>query len=179
MIPCTATRVVLNTHEKLNEQVLQRIREKVVTCAQSHPQAIEKRLTELDQEWDTDRLMETTAALTMLVGIGLAAAFSPWWMLLAAVAGVCLLSHGLFGWDPLLPMYRGWGVRTSLEIDYERYTLKVLRGDFQNLSHFATPDDRDAITRMEGEGGPVQECPHARNAADHVVVEEALAAASK
>jgi len=179
MIPSTTTRVLLNTHEKLNEQVRQRIREKVVNCAQSHPQSLEKRLVELDQEWDTDRFMETWAALTMLVGIGLAAAFSPWWLLLAAAAGVCLFTHALFGWDPLLPLYRGWGIRTSLEIDYERYTLKVLRGDFQNLCHFMTPDDRDAITRMEGEGGPVQECSHTRDASDHVVVEEALAAASK
>src|SRR5438093_1357880 len=122
MIPSTTTRVLLNTHESLNEQVQQRIRDKVAQCAQAHPQVIEQRLAELDREWDTDRVMETVAALVVLAGVGLGAALSHWWLLLAGAASVCLLSHGLLGWDPLLPLYRGWGLRTSLEIDYERYT---------------------------------------------------------
>src|ERR1043166_7975260 len=142
MIPSTTTRVLLNTHEKLNEQVQQRIRDKVAQCAQSNPQAIERRLEELDHEWDTDRVMETVSALVTLAGVGLAAALGPWWLLLAGVSALCLLTHALFGWDPLLPLYRGWGIRTSLEIDYERYALKVLRGDFQHLTCFTTPDDR-------------------------------------
>jgi len=179
MIPSTTMRVALNTHETLNEQVRQRIREQVVKCAQSHPQAIEERLGELDHEWDTDRVMETVAALVVMAGVGLTATFGLWWLLLAGGAGLCLLSHGLFGWDPLLPLYRGWGIRTSLEIDFERYALKVLRGDFHNLSHFSTPDDREAIARLEGEGGPALDSQPSLDAGDLVVVEEALEAARK
>jgi hypothetical protein len=169
-------RVLLNTDAKLNELVSQRIRETVAHCAQAHPQAIERRLQELDREWDTDRVMETMSSVVMLAGVGLAAAVNAWWLLLSAAAGACLLTHGLFGWDPLLPLYRRWGIRTSLEIDYERYALKALRGDFQKLACITTPEDRDAIARLEGEGGPALDVVAA---GEGVVVEEVLAAARK
>src|SRR5436190_144953 len=46
-----------------------------------------------------------------------------------AVAGF-LLQHALQGWCPPMATFRRLGVRTSYEIDYERYALKVLRRDF-------------------------------------------------
>ena len=41
-----------------------------------------------------------------------------------------MLAHTLVGQCPSLPLYRRLGVRTREEIDWERYALKVLRGDF-------------------------------------------------
>jgi hypothetical protein len=32
-----------------------------------------------------------------------------------------------------VPFFRRRGVRTATEIDYERYALKAVRGDFRNL----------------------------------------------
>jgi hypothetical protein len=52
------------------------------------------------------------------------------------VVGSFLLQHAVQGWCPPLPVFRRWGVRTQPEIDYERYALKALRGDFRNLSPF-------------------------------------------
>jgi hypothetical protein len=37
------------------------------------------------------------------------------------------------GWCPPLPVFRRLGIRTASEIDYERYALKSLRGDFDEL----------------------------------------------
>jgi hypothetical protein len=48
------------------------------------------------------------------------------------VAGF-LLQHAVQGWCPPVPVFRRLGFRTQTEIDYERYALKVLRGDFQGL----------------------------------------------
>ena len=44
-----------------------------------------------------------------------------------------LLQHAIQGWCPPVPVFRRLGVRTSFEIEQERYALKSLRGDFQGL----------------------------------------------
>jgi hypothetical protein len=178
MIPSTTERVHRNTSEELNEQLLRRIRDSVLQHAQAPAQALDRRLAELDHEWDTDRWMETISAALTLLGLALAAV-SFWWLLLPAVVSVFVLSHALIGWDPVLPLYRRWGFRTSSEIDYERYVLKALRGDFQKLTRFHTADDRDAIARLEDEGGPVYTGPEVPDAADPQVVQEALEAVKK
>jgi hypothetical protein len=178
MIPSTTERVPLNTSEQLNELLNRRIHDSVLLHAQAPSQAVERRLAELDHEWDTDRWMETTSASLTLIGLALST-LSPWWLLLPGAVAVFLLSHALIGWDPLLPLYRRWGWRTSSEIDYERYVLKALRGDFQKLTGFHTPDDRDAIARLEGEGGPVYTGPDVPDAADPQVVQDALEAVKR
>jgi hypothetical protein len=43
------------------------------------------------------------------------------------------LQHALQGWCPPLPILRRLGVRTAAEIDEERYALKALRGDFEQV----------------------------------------------
>ena len=55
------------------------------------------------------------------------------WFLFPAVVAGFLLQHAVQGWCPPLPVFRRYGVRTQTEIDYERYALKSLRGDFQGL----------------------------------------------
>lgn len=55
-----------------------------------------------------------------------------WFIFPAFVAGF-LLQHAVQGWCPPLPVLRRLGFRTQPEIDYERYALKSLRGDFCNL----------------------------------------------
>jgi len=45
----------------------------------------------------------------------------------------------LQGWCPPLPVLRRLGFRTAFEIDYDRYALKALRGDFAEIH----PNKRD------------------------------------
>ena len=45
-----------------------------------------------------------------------------------------LLSHGLRGWNPMIPALRRIGIRTRNEIDREIYALKAARGDFKSVS---------------------------------------------
>jgi hypothetical protein len=49
------------------------------------------------------------------------------------VVGSFLLQHAIQGWCPPLPVFRRLVYRTQSEIDYERYALKSLRGDFRSL----------------------------------------------
>lgn len=176
MIPATTERVTLYTPPQLNEELQRRIQENVTLTAQATPATIERRLHELDHEWDLDRYMETLIAVISLAGIALAAV-SPWWLLLPALMAGFLLSHALFGWCPLLSVYRRWGVRTAPEIAQERYALKALRGDF-NTVNVQTPDDRADIARFEDEGGMAYETA-VPEIADRHTIEEVLHAVQK
>jgi hypothetical protein len=65
-----------------------------------------------------------------------------------------LLQHALQGWCPPVPVFRRLGVRTTAEIDRERYALKALRGDFKRLDasfRDAGPRER-ADAALEGAG---------------------------
>ena len=51
----------------------------------------------------------------------------------ALVVGGFLLQHAVQGWCPPLPIFRRGGVRTQAEIEQERYALKAIRGDFEQM----------------------------------------------
>ena len=55
------------------------------------------------------------------------------WLALPIFAQGMVLLHSLQGFYPLLPLFRRIGLRTEQEIGAERYALKALRGDFQEL----------------------------------------------
>src|ERR1051326_9370601 len=132
MIPPTTVRV------PLRDRHVQQIHQSVVDTVHAHPQSIEDRLHALEREWDIDRAYETTIGVISLAGLGLALAFNLWWLALPVFGGLSLLTHGLFGWSVLLFAFRGLGIRTATEIAYERYALKALRGDFQQLKAVMT-----------------------------------------
>ena len=133
MIPKTTTRVARNTSEHMNEQIRRQTEENVARAAAAGADAIDRRLEELEREWDIERILEANAASLALVGLGLGAFVDRRWFVLPAVVAGFLLQHAIQGWCPPVPLFRRLGVRTQTEIDYERYALKALRGDFQQL----------------------------------------------
>jgi len=96
-------------------------------------ESIDRRLGDLDREWDTERCIQLEAASTIFLGLGLGAALGRKWSILSAVASGMLLVHALSGWYPLLPLLRRAGVRTAGEIGRERCALKALRGDYEDI----------------------------------------------
>lgn len=146
MLPATTRRVPEHTSEKWNDRILRKTEESVARYTAAGRPAINRRLAELDREWDIERALEANAATAVLVGVGLAASRGRRWLLVPATVAGFLLMHALQGWCPPVPIFRRLGFRTASEIDYERYALKVLRGDFENLP--ASPDcDRAPVSR--------------------------------
>jgi len=96
--------------------------------------AIDRRLAELDREWDIERCLEANAAGVSLAGIALAAFVDRRLLVLPALVAGFLLQHALQGWCPPVPLFRHLGFRTQSEIDEERYALKALRGDFRGVA---------------------------------------------
>ncbi len=99
------------------------------------------RLDALDGEWDTDRAIELEVAVTGLAGLALARR-QPAFLALPVLAAGALLIHSLTGRDPLLPVMRRLGLRSSQEIERERFALKALRGDFAMLR----PESIDGVS---------------------------------
>ena len=134
MLPDTATRVPDHTPDHVDREIQQRTVQNLNCFAAGTPDSIQARIRQLDAEWDIERTLEANAAAISLIGIGLGAFVSRKWLILPGIVAGFLLQHALQGWCPPLPVFRRMGVRTSYEIDQERYALKAFRGDFCQAS---------------------------------------------
>ena len=151
MIPSTAQRVPEHTADHVNQQIREQTRRNVERVAAQGPAAIDRRLRELDAEWDVERTLETNASTLVAVGSGLALLVDRRFALVPLVVGSFLLQHAVQGWCPPLPVFRRMGFRTQTEIDEERAALKALRGDFRDVSG-GNPRERaaDALAAARG-----------------------------
>ena len=133
MIPSTVSRVPRNTSGVVNERIRRATDERLAAYTTADPAAISKRLAELDREWDIERAIEANAATAVLLGVTLGATVHRRLFYLPAVVGSFLLQHAVQGWCPPVPVLRKLGFRTAEEIAEERFALKVLRGDFEDV----------------------------------------------
>jgi hypothetical protein len=133
MLPSTVARVPEHTAEHVNERIRRETEERVARIAAAGPETIARRLRELDEEWDIERTLEANAATISATGAALALLVDRRFALVPLVVGSFLLQHATQGWCPPLPVFRRFGYRTQAEIERERYALKALRGDFQQM----------------------------------------------
>ena len=115
------------------EQIDAKIEQNIHFYAAQPPEAISRRIEELDGERDLDQAMALYAS-----GIGLGTLLFSFiggrkWLVLTGTALGFLLKHSLDGTSPVVPLLRKTGVRTRAEIDREKYALKILRGDFAKM----------------------------------------------
>lgn len=134
MFASTVNRVSAQTSDEVNKRIRDFTAKNIAHIGAQGNTAIARRLKELDEEWDIERTLEANAATVALVGLAMGAAVNRRWFVLPAVVAGFLLQHAIQGWCPPLPVFRRLGIRTASEIDYERYGLKALRGDFKDLS---------------------------------------------
>ena len=125
-------RVRENTEDAVNEELTREMKERIDQYRSGSPSEIDKRIGELDREWDIERALETNASIIALSGLALGVAHNRKWLAIPAVVLPFLFQHAVQGWCPPLPILRRLGFRTRKEIDREKYALKVLRGDFEN-----------------------------------------------
>jgi hypothetical protein len=92
----------------------------------SHRAEIERRLDELDREWDVERALATGSSCLSLVGLALGFSGRRRWFVLPLVVQSFYLQHTLQGWCPPLPVFRRLGFRTPAEIEQERCALTHL-----------------------------------------------------
>jgi hypothetical protein len=126
-------RVRQRTDPLVNRQIDDEI-EKNIRYYEAQPrEVITQRIQELEREWDIERTLQTNAASLSLIGLTLGLSGRRRWLTVPVVVAGFLLMHGIQGWCPPVPLFRGAGVRTRTEIDRERFALKYLRGDFDRV----------------------------------------------
>ncbi len=145
----TVGRIRRLTAEEVNHRLTSDAEARVAYYAR-HPEEIETRLRELDEEWDIERAQELEVSATVLTGFFLGVTVSKKWFLLPVLASSLLLLHNLHGGYPLLPLFRRLGFRTAHEIARERYALKALRGDFQSVNGARGQDQTDLAWKSAG-----------------------------
>ena len=133
MLPATSSRIYNHTSDAVNQEIREKTEKNIADYASKGAIAINKRLAELDREWDIERTLEANAATISLIGLGMGTFVNKKWYILPAVVAGFLLQHALQGWCPPLPVFRRQGIRTADEIETEKYALKLLRGDFEEL----------------------------------------------
>jgi hypothetical protein len=149
MIPATTTRVAEQTDEAINASIRRQTEENVAYFAAQGRGEIDRRLEELDREWDIERTLEANAASIALIGLGLGAFVNRRFFALPAIVAGFLLQHAVQGWCPPIPVFRRLGFRTASEIDSERYALKAVRGDFERLPDREAMSDDGAARLLE------------------------------
>jgi hypothetical protein len=95
-------------------------------------QIIDARLRELDNEWDIERMIQINAGLAAFSG-ALLGSFNKRWFVIPGIAAAFLAQHALKGWSPTFSFFRRLGFRSRKEIEREKYALKMLRGDFDEI----------------------------------------------
>jgi hypothetical protein len=140
MIAKSAHRVNEQTSDQSNDRIRKQIEASIAWHAR-HPEQIDRRLRQLDQEWDIERVLETGSSALTLTGLILGITRKRRWLLLSLAVQGFFMQHALQGWCPPLPLFRSLGIRTADEINQERYALKALRGDFAEV---ATDDPEHA-----------------------------------
>jgi hypothetical protein len=128
-------RVRRNSSEKINHKIDDKIRNSITQYATADKASISKRIKELENEWDTERVLEVNMPIVALIGLSLGIFVNQWWFIFPAVVMLFFLQHAIQGWCPPLPIFRSLGYRTKQEIHKELYALKLLRGDFNEVNH--------------------------------------------
>lgn len=144
----TTDRVRANTAEEINRRLDLEAEERVRRYAQRAPGEITRRITDLDREWDIERLLEMNASALAFTGLVLGVTRNKKWLLVPGIVLPFLFQHAVQGWCPPIPLLRRLGIRTREEIDREKYALKVLRGDFQQTEPF--PSAEKALAAVKG-----------------------------
>ena len=143
-LAATRQRVPRKTPEEYNRKIRQDTEARIWYYAH-HPEKIDQRLDALEREWDIERALETNASSLMLATLGLGVLVNRKFMLVSGMIAGFLLQHALQGWCPPVPLFRHLGLRTQPEIESERYSLKLLRGDFGEGEGTAEERAREAL----------------------------------
>jgi hypothetical protein len=133
----------------VNEKIERDTWQRVADYANKSKEQISTRIEELNKEWDIERTLGMNMSTLALIGLALTYFVHINWIILSAVVLLFFVQHTLQGWCPPLPIMRYFKVRTSKEIEREKYALKILRGDFDTIPN--APSDvqqiKQAVTK--------------------------------
>lgn len=130
ILPATTERVAKCTCGKTNNEIRKLTLQRLRFYKNCGRKTLTQRINELNREWNIERVIETNAALAVLIS-----SFFGYkkrkhcCFFMTGIVGFFLLQHALHGWCPSLPIMRYIGIRTDEEIYNEKSIIKRIRGD--------------------------------------------------
>jgi hypothetical protein len=130
-----ADRVRDHSAHVVNRRIVREIDANVERCIRDGRDAVITRLTELDHEWDIDRVLMANFAIlggaAYAIGLerythgrfGMLGRRRKGWLYFFSTQLGFLFMHAAVGWCPPVVLWRRLGVRTKAEIDAERSLL--------------------------------------------------------
>ncbi len=131
VLPPTTKKVSMHISDRVNEEIRDKTLFDLNILKDSNEEVLSSRIKKLDYEWDTERFLETNAALLVLLSSikGYVKNKNNCFLMTGAVS-FFLLHHALFGWVPPFHIITNMGFRTAEEIIKEKTVIKFIRGDF-------------------------------------------------
>ena len=145
ILPPTFQKVFMCTDPKVNEEIRKQSINTLNLYKNCSEAQISDRITQLEQEWDTERVLEVHSSLLLLFSSYMGIKSGKVWFILTGIVAAFMLQHALKGWCPALQFIRRYGVRTAKEIYEEKIALKLIRGDFNGECN----NGEDALTKAE------------------------------
>lgn len=134
-------RVKEATPSSINEKIEADTWQRIANYTHESEAEISARIEELNKEWDIERYLGVNMSTLAITGLAAAAiSKNKNWNILPAVVLGFFFQHSVQGWCPPLPILRLLKIRTSKEIEQEKYALKLIRGDFNNLENVSTAE---------------------------------------
>lgn len=144
-VPSTVRRVPQHTAPEVDARLWRQTVDDVDLHMRGSGEQIGRRLTRLEREWTTERVLEANASSLVLLG-SLTAALTRRrrWLFVPIVVGWFLLQHAVQGWCPPLAVIRRLGIRTEHEVDAERAALLRVQ------AHPGAMDSAETLLRQSG-----------------------------
>ena len=128
-------RVKEATPSSINEKIEKETWLRVASYENKSVEEVSARIEELNSEWDIERYLGVNMSSLAITGLVTAAiSKNKNWNILPAVVLAFFFQHSVQGWCPPLPLLRLLKIRTSKEIEQEKYALKIIRGDFDDIT---------------------------------------------
>jgi hypothetical protein len=112
----------------------EKIKEDIRKYVEQGTGAIDSRIREIDHKWDIDHTAQINAALLILGGF-LLYKNNKRWATLSIFATAIIAQHIIMGSCFPVKLLRMFGMRSRKELEKEKFALKALRGDFDNIRH--------------------------------------------
>ena len=147
-------RVQEATPTSINKKIENETWDRVAQYKDKSVDEITSRIKELEKEWDIERYLGVNMSTLALIGIALSYFVHINWLIFPAVVLAFFFQHAVQGWCPPLPILRLLKIRTSKEIEQEKYALKIIRGDFNELTSVPSTEIIDlkrAITQIDND----------------------------
>lgn len=133
-IPSTTSRVQRHTSPQVNARLRSDTDQRVAALADAPAEVLTARISQLEREWDVERVLQANASTLVVTGTLLGLTVNRRFLLLPLAVLSFFGQHAVQGWCPPLPVLRRLGIRTISEIERERHALKVLRGDYAQVA---------------------------------------------